>query len=209
LSAAVDDADYWSSHEFQNYYQVTRRTMRAVLRAWPKRTVAWVDFKSAVYHTVEKTAFHSSRTLGGIIAAPEILNDIVKRISAFFAENAFDWPPTASIADVLSGEDLEMVRGCLRAAVEGDFFPEWEFRTIFGVKRAVVRTVFNAWPKCTVAREDFKRAVCNSLSHLVFYPHHMEDKLPASPEIIVATLDRLMPFFGERKLRQRRIPFLF
>lgn len=209
LRAAAEEGDYLSSHEFQNSYQVTRRTMRAVLRAWPKRTVVWVDFKSAVWQSVDKVAFHSSRTLGGLIAAPEILNDILQRISTFFAENAFDWPPSASIADVLSAKELEIVRACLRAAVDGDFFPDWEFPIIFGVDRKLVRKVLKAWPRCTVEREDFKSAVCNSLANLVFYPHRMKDRLPVPPQTIVNTLERMMPFFGERRLKQRRIPFLF
>src|SRR5712691_11317146 len=40
----------------------------------------------------------------------------------------------ASLAN-LDEKEREVVQECLRATVEGPFFPDWEFETIFGLKR--------------------------------------------------------------------------
>jgi hypothetical protein len=46
----------------------------------------------------------------------------------------------------LNDTEREVVRERLRAAVEGPFFREWEFHTLFDVTRAEVKGVVNSWP---------------------------------------------------------------
>ena len=46
----------------------------------------------------------------------------------------------------LNSREREVVRECLQAAVEGPFFPEWEFSTLFGLTRDEVRKVLSSWP---------------------------------------------------------------
>ncbi len=41
----------------------------------------------------------------------------------------------------LDERERDVVRQCLKAAVESPFFPEWEFGTIFGLERDDVRRV--------------------------------------------------------------------
>lgn len=40
----------------------------------------------------------------------------------------------------LTAEERDIVRRSLTAAVEGPYFPDWEFQTLFGVTRAGVAT---------------------------------------------------------------------
>jgi len=47
----------------------------------------------------------------------------------------------------------EIVAGCLAATVQEEFFPEWEFQTLFGVDRSVVE-----WP--SVDTEDWTVRGC-------------------------------------------------
>ena len=76
----------------------------------------------------------------------------------------------------LTSEEKEVVRQCLRAAVEGPFFPEWEFGTIFGLERDEVAAVFAAWPDLDDSRNRDGLAVNNALNNLLGYPHRREER---------------------------------
>jgi hypothetical protein len=70
----------------------------------------------------------------------------------------------------LSERDLGIVAECLRAAVDGPFFPEWEFHALFGLSREEVRSVLSTWPQTSdTEMEDI--AVNNALNNLLGYPH--------------------------------------
>lgn len=43
-------------------------------------------------------------------------------------------------------DERAVVFACLRAAVDGPFFPEWEFETLFGLPRAEVAALVAALP---------------------------------------------------------------
>lgn len=81
------------------------------------------------------------------------------------------------IIEYLSCDDLEVVRGALEATVKGDFFPDWEFQTLFGVNRDEVREVLSSWPSQSVDDVTFICAFRNSLSHLSGYPHGQEQEI--------------------------------
>ncbi|HEX4862192.1 MAG TPA: 5-formyltetrahydrofolate cyclo-ligase [Rhizomicrobium sp.] len=70
---------------------------------------------------------------------------------------------------LLSARQREIVRVCLRvAADEPDVFPQWEFATLFGLTRAEVASVADAWPDCG---ENTSLAIGNALNNLLGYPH--------------------------------------
>jgi hypothetical protein len=62
----------------------------------------------------------------------------------------------------------------LRAAVDGPFFPEWEFHTLFGLARSEVRAVAEAWPNVDSTDANAALAINNSLVNLVGYPHEQD-----------------------------------
>ena len=74
----------------------------------------------------------------------------------------------------LTEGERELVRQCLVAAVEGPFFPEWEFHTIFGVEREEVAAVLARWPQLDESKDVDRSAVNNSLNNLLGYPHGCE-----------------------------------
>ena len=74
----------------------------------------------------------------------------------------------------IDADDRNVVKACLRAAVEGPFFPDWEFPTLFGLEREEVRQVLESWPEGADAGTQFI-AVNNALGHLLGYPHGRED----------------------------------
>lgn len=81
-------------------------------------------------------------------------------------EREYDYPRerlSVSLAN-LDEAEREVVRECLRATVEGPFFPDWEFSTIFGLERDEVRRVLLSWPTLDEADESVVRAISNSLN---------------------------------------------
>jgi hypothetical protein len=71
----------------------------------------------------------------------------------------------------LSAREVEVVRQCLAAAVEGSFFPDWEFHTLMGLDRDTVAAVLAAWPGGDDANTQ-DVAVNNVLNNLLGYPPH-------------------------------------
>lgn len=100
-----------------------------------------------------------------------------------------------ALVDALSPSEIEIVRNALQAAIEGSFFPEWEFQTLIGVDRETVRQVHAAWPQQTLEQDDFGCAVIGSMNMLLGYPHDGDDELityvPEGREAIRATLNHL------------------
>ena len=80
------------------------------------------------------------------------------------------WPHCMTPMERLSEHDRAIVQDCLGATVEGPFFPDWEFRTLFGLTRDQVRHVLETWPE-TTDLEVQDVAVNNALNNLIGYPH--------------------------------------
>jgi hypothetical protein len=79
-----------------------------------------------------------------------------------------------------ASEQAAVLGRCLRIAVEGSYFPDWEFHTLMGLSRDVMRSVEEAWPEAPLdVPEGFESgaetqlvAVNNAANHLVGgYPH--------------------------------------
>ena len=77
----------------------------------------------------------------------------------------------------LPPSEMETVKACLRAAVEGAFFADWEFQTLTGLERCEVREVYENFPNQTVPDDEFEAAIVGSMNHLLGYPHGMEAEL--------------------------------
>ena len=101
----------------------------------------------------------------------------------------------SSLAESLSDAEIEIVRRALRAAVEGSFFPDWEFPILIGLERDEVRQVYEGWPLQTLDSGDFQNAVVGSLNNLLGYPHGQDQELakyvPEGRGALAKILDRL------------------
>jgi hypothetical protein len=75
----------------------------------------------------------------------------------------------------LNPRERDVVRDCLRAAVEGPFFPDWEFSTLFGMTRSEVKEVLESWPDLDEGNESVTRAINNAFNNLLGYPHGLRD----------------------------------
>jgi hypothetical protein len=109
-----------------------------------------------------------------------------------------------SLANLGVGE-REVVRECLRAAVEGPFFPEWEFGTIFGLQRDEVRQVLLSWPDLNEADESVVRAINNSFNNLLCYP--TRNKQEIWPKFISVSGMELAKIFDKWKARPPRTSY--
>jgi len=79
-----------------------------------------------------------------------------------------------SLSD-LDEKERDVVRECLRAAVEGPFFPEWEFHAIFGLEREEVEQILSAWPKLDESDNSVVTAINNCFNNLLGYPAENKD----------------------------------
>ena len=79
--------------------------------------------------------------------------------------------------ELLTQEEIRIISACLLAAEEGPFFSDWEFQTLFGVERPVLRNVRLHWPDVSLSDEAVRASVFNSLAHLLAYPHGEQKSL--------------------------------
>lgn len=70
----------------------------------------------------------------------------------------------------LEEDDSDVIRQCLRAAVDGPFFSDSEFHTLFGFERTTLRRIAESWPVWDDPVEQ-SDAVSNSFNNLLGYPH--------------------------------------
>jgi hypothetical protein len=99
------------------------------------------------------------------------------------------------ITDLLSPRDIEIIGKCLHATVDGAFFDDWEFHTLFGLYRDDVRRVYNKWPHHDVDNNDLASAIRGALLNLWGYPHSMEEKLRRDWDVEAAELRDLLRRF--------------
>jgi hypothetical protein len=79
------------------------------------------------------------------------------------------------VLDELTVAEREVVRECLKASVEGPFFPDWEFGVLFGVERERARKVLKAWPNVSEEEEVVSLVLNNAMNNLLGYPHECEN----------------------------------
>lgn len=98
------------------------------------------------------------------------------------------------LSQSLSSADMDLIRDCLNAAVEGPFFPGDAFAQWFDLTRAQMRQKLAAWPQ-TVDDEFFGPLAWRVLHHLLHGRHGQEAAIasfvPAGGDEASAVLMRL------------------
>jgi hypothetical protein len=105
----------------------------------------------------------------------------------------------------LDEREREVVRECLRAAVAGPFFPDWEFSIIFGLTRDEVNQVLLSWPELNEADDSVARAINNSFNNLLGYPTRNKQEL--WPKFISVSGIELAGIFDKWKGRTSRVAY--
>jgi hypothetical protein len=80
--------------------------------------------------------------------------------------------------DNLNSQQQNVVLECLKASVEGPFFPDWEFSVLFGLERAEVREIVDQWPVDDRSDDKAARAINNAMNNLLGYPHGQDEAWP-------------------------------
>jgi hypothetical protein len=73
-----------------------------------------------------------------------------------------------------STSDIQVFKESLVAAARGPFFPDREFHTLFGLYRAEVEAIANAFSSTISLTGDVALALSNSMNNLIGYPHGQE-----------------------------------
>jgi hypothetical protein len=81
-------------------------------------------------------------------------------------------PLVAMGLELLTPDERGLVYRCVAAAVDGPFFPDWEFETLFGLARGEARSVATAWPDIDESTEAVSLTINNAFANLLGYPHH-------------------------------------
>ena len=95
------------------------------------------------------------------------------------------------VLNALSPDERELVRRSLVAAIEGPYFPDSEFQTLFGVTRAVVADVVRQWPAVDESRDIARLAINNALANLLGYPHGRTAQLERELGVTTARLEQV------------------
>jgi len=95
-------------------------------------------------------------------------------------------------SEKLNKKEKDIIKSCLKAALDGPFFPDWEFQTLFGLTKDELRIVLENYPNvkeyCNSQNEknDSWLAINNTLNNLLRYPHRKESEwdkwIPVSKE---------------------------
>lgn len=76
----------------------------------------------------------------------------------------------------LTDEDVAVISACLRAAVEGPFFPEGEFISLFPFRRTEMAAIVARFPQHIDTQ--VRRAIGSAFNNLIRYPHgHRHDEV--------------------------------
>ena len=98
--------------------------------------------------------------------------------------------------DELSDKEKKLIFDCLCASEKEEFFPDWEFQTLFGITRKQLIFVREAWPEVDFHDRDVGTAIIGALNNLVGYPHGQDELwkkyINAGPETVKLTLEKLL-----------------
>jgi hypothetical protein len=88
----------------------------------------------------------------------------------------------------LNKHEQKIIFDCLKAALHGPFFPDWEFQTLFGVERGILARIVAAWPNVEFNDPDVRLSVHNAMGQLIGYPHGEEkafkEYIAVSPQVV-------------------------
>ena len=97
----------------------------------------------------------------------------------------------------LTERDHEVIRALLAATVEGPFYPDWEFQTLFGFDRQEVREVLDRWPE-GVGADPTDAVVYGAFNNLLGYPHDDWDAWSEYSDATQAEVKEVKRHYGWR-----------
>lgn len=100
------------------------------------------------------------------------------------------------IISLLNDRERQTVLECLFAAEQEEFFPEWEFETLFGITRNQLKSVREKWPTVDTSQPEVGAAIVCSMNHLLAYPYAQDGKweryISVRPDAVQSTMKKLI-----------------
>jgi hypothetical protein len=100
------------------------------------------------------------------------------------------------LTEEISEHDKDLIYECLCAAEREDIFPEWEFETLFGIRREKLIDVRKEWPEVDVTHPDVGAAILGAVNHLLGYSSDQNmkwtDHISSPPESLKVVLEKLL-----------------
>ena len=93
---------------------------------------------------------------------------------------------------MLTPPQLDLLHRCLRAAVEGDYFPDWELPTLMGARVEELRAILRDWAHLDLCSRDTREVLINVVVNLCGYPHNQKERLWKEVRADESTLDELV-----------------
>ena len=94
----------------------------------------------------------------------------------------------------LSLEEQSTIYECVKAAVNGPFFPDWEFHSLFGLSRKEMAEIVKLWSSINLDSQDAQLAINGALNNLTGYPHPYfevwQDYLPSDRHAVIALFEK-------------------
>lgn len=101
-----------------------------------------------------------------------------------------------AVIETLSPREQKTVLECLRAAEQEEFFPKWEFETLFGISRRQLSEVRENWPDVDTHDPVVTAAVIGALNHILGYPRSQNGNwltyISVGPEAVKSALEKLI-----------------
>ncbi|MCE9553685.1 MAG: hypothetical protein K8T91_09985 [Planctomycetes bacterium] len=84
----------------------------------------------------------------------------------------------------LDEAEQAIVLGCLRAVVNGPFFPDWEFRTAFGLKRSEMADILARWQVLSESNEMVSAGINNAMNNLLIWWGWQDDNPEQGAQVL-------------------------
>lgn len=78
---------------------------------------------------------------------------------------------------MFSLEEKNILKNSIKAAIDGPFFPEWEFQTLLGVYRKELKDFYDNWNNRYFMSQEPLLKITSVLGMLISYPHKQNEIL--------------------------------
>lgn len=202
---AATSGPFFDDQAFETLFGMDRLQVEQMQERWPAQTLLDVNVAYAVGRSlsllIELPAEQDRALAMWAPVGREAMAATLERVIAV----APDWriarerlvrgPP--GIAAALEPDDLELIRICLRAAVEGGALSDDEFRTLTSFDRWQMRAMLDAWPAQTERDLDFAYVAGEVLVYWIERAaNDGASAAPAEAAALQATLGRLLDVFN-------------
>lgn len=95
-----------------------------------------------------------------------------------------------------TNREKEIALQCLKISLDENFFPDWEFFTLFGLSKKEVSDIVANWEHIDINDDNVQLAINNAFNNLLGYPQGQSKKLES---LLGISCEDLKKIFNEIK----------